>query len=74
MKIIKKSTSIFDLVKAYPDIKEIMVELGFKDLTKPGMLQTAGRIMTLEKGSKMKHIPMKQIIDVFQNHGYQLID
>ncbi len=44
---IKGTTPIYDLVKAHPDIKQIMADLGFVDIVKPGMLQSIGRIMTL---------------------------
>ena len=71
MKISKKA-SIYDLVKSHPEIKDVMVQLGFSDIIKPGMLQTAGKIMNLEKGSKIKSIPMDKIIEVFKNHGFIL--
>ncbi len=38
----------------YPEIKDILVESGFNDVVKPMMLQTAGKIMTLRKGSNFK--------------------
>lgn len=69
---ISSKTSIYDLVKTYPDIKEIMVALGFVDILKPGMLQSAGRIMTLEKGAKYKKIGWTSIVSAFEEHGYEL--
>jgi hypothetical protein len=33
-----------------------MKSLGFTDIVKPGMLQIAGRIMTLKKGCEFKKI------------------
>ena len=49
-KTIDLSKSVHDLCVLFPEIKGIMEELGFKDITKPGMLNTAGRFMTLPKG------------------------
>lgn len=73
MKIqISSKTSIYDLVKTYPDIKEIMACLGFVDILKPGMLQSAGRIMTLQIGSKYKKIGWESIVNEFEKHGYEL--
>ena len=69
---ISSKTSIYDLVKEHPDIKDIMVSLGFVDILKPGMLQSAGRIMTLEKGSKYKKIDWQSIVTAFEKHGYEL--
>ena len=56
MEVININDKLHDIVIKYPDIKEIMVELGFKDILKPGMLQSVGKIMTIEKGVKAKRI------------------
>lgn len=53
-KILHWDEPIFNLVNRYPEVKDIMVELGFHDIAKPGMLQTAGRFMTLSKGIALK--------------------
>lgn len=70
---ISRQTTIFELTNQYPNIKEILFELGFSDIIKPGMMQTAGRVMTLEKGSKMKKIPIEVIEQKFSEYGYSLI-
>jgi hypothetical protein len=67
---INKNTPICDIVSKHPDIKEIMVQIGFKDIVKPGMLQSVGRFMTLDKGAKAKHIEWEKIEQIFENHGY----
>lgn len=65
--------SVFELVKTYPELKTILVELGFKDIVLPGMLETAGRIMTIEKGAKMKQFDIKDIIRKLEDKGYKLV-
>lgn len=62
--------SIFELSKEYPEIIEIMEGIGFKDITKKGMLNTAGRIMTVPKGAMMKGIEMETIKKEFENKGF----
>ena len=62
--------SIFNLVNRYPEVKDIMVELGFRDIAKPGMLQTAGRFMTLSKGIALKKISMETVQQTFMQHGF----
>ncbi len=64
--------SICDLVTKYPEIKELMAELGFKDILKPGMLQTMGKVMTIEKGARMKAISPERIRETFSNSGFNL--
>ncbi len=62
MKEINIEDSIYKLTKEYEEFKEILFELGFHDIIKPGMIQTAGRIMNLKKGAKAKKIPLKEIV------------
>lgn len=69
---IKGTTPIYELVKTYPDVKQIMSTLGFVDIVKPGMLQSVGRIMTLEKGARMKNIDWTSVVAAFDEHGYTL--
>lgn len=70
---IKINSKIYDIVNEYPEVLDIMAELGFRDITKPGMLQTAGRVMTIENGAKMKRINMERITAEFAEHGYELV-
>jgi hypothetical protein len=70
---IDSNMSIFNLVRLYPQVKEIMAEIGFHDILKPGMLQSAGRIMTIEKGAQMKKIDWTDIDKIFKEHGFYII-
>lgn len=72
MKELDLSKSLFELVTLYPEIKDLMYKLGFEAIAKPGMLQTAGRYVTIAKGAKMKHIPMEQIIKTFEENGFNV--
>lgn len=67
------SKSLYELVSQYPEMKEIMLGIGFNEITKPGMLQTAGRYMTIPKGAKMKKIPLETIIQAFEEAGFQIV-
>lgn len=67
------SKSLYELVSQYPEMKEIMLGIGFNEMTKPGMLQTAGRYMTIPKGAKMKKIPLETIIQAFEEAGFQIV-
>jgi hypothetical protein len=70
MKEVDFSKNLFDLVTEYPEIKEIMSKLGFTAINKPGMLQTAGRYMTIPKGAQMKKIPLDKIIQAFESQNF----
>ena len=62
--------TVYTLCTSYPDLIDILSGLGFTDITKPGMLQTAGRFMTPVKGASLKHIPLEQIVQALAEHGY----
>ncbi len=64
--------SVYELCKIHPDIIDILINLGFKDIIKPGMLQTAGRVMTIPKGAASKKIDMEVIRQAFLEKGYEV--
>jgi hypothetical protein len=72
-KKIDLSLTVYELCKENPETVEILQDLGFNDITKPGMLQTTGRFMTVPKGAQMKHIDLALIKRVFEEHGYEVM-
>jgi selenophosphate synthetase-related protein len=72
-KVLRMDESIYDMVSRHPEVIEIMVDLGFKDIAKPGMLQTAGRFMTLSKGIKLKKIDLGTVKLAFERHGFEIV-
>ena len=72
-KLIDLKKSVHDLVKADPELKTVLAELGFKDIVLPGMLETAGRFMTIEKGAKMKQYEISDIIKKLEDKGYKVV-
>lgn len=71
-KRIDLSRTVYELCKKYPEIIEILVDLGFQEIRKAGMLQTAGRFMTIPKGAAMKNIRMERIKECFMEQGFQI--
>lgn len=68
---LKKNMTIHEMVHSYPELNKVLVEIGFVNIVKPGMLQTMGKIMTLEKGSKMMNIPWQTIEEQFHQNGFK---
>lgn len=66
------SKSVYDLVKAYPEVADIMKDLGFSEITNKIMLNSVGKIMTIPKGAKMKGISMIDIVGAFMKAGFVL--
>jgi len=73
-KILDLDKSVASLVKEYPEVVDIMADLGFTEIKNPAMLASVGRIMNLKKGSQMKKIPMEEIVRVFREKGFEITD
>ncbi len=64
---------VYDLVQEYPDLTEILAELGFSEITKPAMLHSVGRITTIPKGAKMRKISMMEVVTELMSNGFELV-
>lgn len=72
-KIINLNDTVYEICKKNNEVIEIMRDLGFDGITNPALLNTAGRVMTISKGAKMKKIDLDLIIKEFENRGYTVI-
>ena len=66
------SKSVYDLVTEYPEVADIMKELGFSEITNKVILNSVGKIMTIPKGAKMKGVSMIDIVGAFMKAGFTL--
>lgn len=64
--------SVYELASLYPEVINILKELGFEKIGDKGMLNTAGRFMTIPKGAAMKGISMESISQAFREKGYTI--
>lgn len=64
---------LFVLIEKDNQLKQILYDIGFREIIKPGMLKTVGKIMTLKKGAKMRNIDIKQVADVLIEKGYKVV-
>ena len=72
MAIIDFNKTVYDLCSENEKVAEILAEIGFKDITKPGMLNTAGRFMTIPKGAKGKNFDLEEIKKEFIKRGFEI--
>lgn len=72
-KIISLNETIYELCTRYPEIKGILRELGFEDITNPIMMNTAGRVMTIFKGTQMKNIDIEKVKEKLNENGFEII-
>ncbi|MCG4282908.1 DUF1858 domain-containing protein [Lacticaseibacillus saniviri] len=61
-----------ELVATHPDIIPVMVGMGLDGVTNPALLNTVGRFMTLEKGARMKHIPLEELTKQLVAAGFEV--
>ena len=65
--------TVFELTQEYPELVDIMAELGFTEIKKKPMLHSVGKIMTIPKGAKMKNISMMDVVTALISNGFELI-
>ncbi len=70
MKTMDENQTLYHMVNQYPELVDILVQIGFKDVKQPALLNTVGKIMTLKKGAKLKGIPYQKIKEHLKEAGY----
>ncbi|WP_028263975.1 DUF438 domain-containing protein [Atopobium fossor] len=73
-KTISLASSVYDICKKYPEVKELMAHIGFDEITKPGRLQSMGRFMTIPRGCEYKQLKLSDVVDVFITAGFTVLD
>jgi hypothetical protein len=73
-KIIDLNKSVYELCKENPEIIEIMQKIGFSDIALPGMVNTVGRFMTINKGAQMKKLDINDIRKTFIQNGFEVTE
>ncbi len=73
-KTININDSVYALCACCPEIKDILADLGFKDILLPGMLNSVGRLMTLKKGAKLRGIDFALIEEKLKQASFVIED
>lgn len=74
MKPLDINKSIYDLSREYPELIDIMRDIGFTDITKPFALKTAGKVMTIPKGCQMKGFNLSDVAQKLIEKGFDITD
>lgn len=64
--------TVYELVKEYPELLDIMAEMGFSEIKKKPVLESMGRLMTIPKGAKMKNISMMDVVSTLMSKGFEI--
>ncbi len=73
-KTVDFSQPVYDLAQQDPDFVAIMVEAGFDKIKIPGMLDTVGRFININRGCLAMNIDKHLVIDTFKRNGYEVIN
>ena len=73
-KLIDINKNVYELCKEYPEIKDILSDLGLEAIKNPIMFNTVAKITTIDKASKMKNLNMKEIIKKFEERGFAFVN
>ena len=63
---------VFELCETYPELIEILSNVGFTEITKKNALQTAGKLMTIPKAAKLRGIDMAEIVAALEEAGFSV--
>lgn len=74
MKNISINEPVASLVEKYPDLKNILKDIGFSEITNPLALSSVGKIVSIKKGAGIKNIDLDIIKEKLQEGGFNLIE
>ena len=74
MKNISINEPVSNLVEKYPDLKNILKDIGFSEITNPLALSSVGKIVSIKKGAGIKNIDLDIIKEKLQEGGFNLIE
>lgn len=72
IKEINLDQTLSSIVSQYPELIDILYDIGFTQIKIPGMLHTAGRFMTLRNGCELRKIDIKLLSIKLKENGYEI--
>ena len=72
-KVLDLKKTVADLVGEYPEVRQIMADVGFREITSDVALNVMGRIMTIPRGAAVKGVDLNKVIATFEEHGFTVI-
>lgn len=63
---------VAQVLEEHPELLRLLVDLGFKPLSNPVMLNTAGKVVSIQQGAKLIQVPIDKIIQELEWNGYQV--
>ncbi len=70
MKKINLNIPVKRAVQEYPEIIDILVSVGLKNITNPAMLNTVGRFVSIKEGAKMRNVALDLIKEKLTENNF----
>ncbi len=72
MKEIDLDKSLYELTKTYPELIDILKELGFLGVINPVLRNTIGRKITIPQGCEKQGINLAEVISRLEENGFSV--
>ncbi len=73
MKEIDLKESVYELTEKYPELIEILKEMGFLGVLNPLVRKTLGKKMTIPSGSKKQQKDLEEVLIKLKDKGFTII-
>lgn len=74
MKKIDINKTVYELTKEYPELVDILFELGFIGVKNPVVRNTLGRATTLKEGIKKQKKSLDEVVKVLKEKGFEVLE
>ncbi len=72
MKKININKTVYELTEEYPELIDILYNLGFAGVKNPIVRKTLGRITTLKQGIEKQKKNLKDVLEVLRQNGFEV--
>jgi len=72
MKELDLKKTVYQLTEQFPELIDVLKELGFAGIAFPAVRKTLGRKMTITEGSKKQGKDLNQVISHLESLGYKV--
>jgi len=72
MTVIDLSKSVYELTEQYPELIDILKNLGFLGVRNPITRNSLGRATTIPQGCQRMGMELGEVIKILKEHGFEI--
>ena len=72
MKVIDLDKSVYELTEQYPELIDLLKDLGFLGVKNPIARNTLGRVTTIPQGCKKMGIDLDDVKKILKEKGFEI--